>query len=58
MLSVTFEEKREIESILDWVDGVLDKFYMERHEAIRDIEANVSGPYMKESVLPLLKAHE
>ena len=58
ILSVIYEEKVSLENVLNWAEGILDKFYMEKEEAIQIIEGLTLGPYLKETLLPLLKGEE
>ena len=58
ILGVIYEEKVSLENILNWAEGILDKFYMEKEEAIKIIEGLTIGPYLKETLLPLLKSEE
>ena len=41
---------------MDWVEEILDLFYLDIEEAIANIEAiDHEAPYLKDTVLPLLK---
>ena len=56
ILAVTYEEKSKLMEFMDWVEEILDLFYLDIEEAIANIEAiDHEAPYLKDTVLPLLK---